>query len=281
LSQRRPTTFIDAPPFDDSSSSAVVLFAATRWELAAIRRAIPVERRIDIDGVSCFTGRRDGRPYWLVLTGIGPEAADVAASAVLPRHPAALAISTGFAGALMPGTAVGDVIVATSVVSGRFDGTWSQAGAPIVCEETVLHAVRSAGAGIGVAMHGGPVVSLSNVLCRAVEKQRLSRLTGALALDMESAAIGNVAQSQGVPFAVVRTISDAAGEDLPVDFNAFLKPWGWVRGIGAMLMTPSSLIGLNRLRRHSRLAAERLTAVCAACAVHDFGLSPGFQAGRA
>jgi adenosylhomocysteine nucleosidase len=281
LSQRRSTTFIDAPPIDDSSSSAVVLFAATRWELAAIRRAMPVERRIDVDGVSCFIGRRAGRTYWLVPTGIGPEAADVAASAVLTRHRAALAISAGFAGALMPATEVGDVIVATSVVSGTFDGAWSQAGAPIVCEETVLRVVRSAGAAIGVAVHGGPVVSLSNVLCRAVEKRSLSRLTGALALDMESAAIGNVAHSQGVPFAVVRTVSDVASEDLPLDFNAFLKPWGWVRGIGAMIMTPSSLIGLNRLRRQSRVAAERLTAICAACAVHDFGLSPVSQAGRA
>jgi adenosylhomocysteine nucleosidase len=281
LSQRRPTTFIDALPIDDSSSSAVVLFAATRWELAALRRAMPVERRIDIDGVSCFTGRRAGRVYWLVHTGIGPEAADVAASAVLSRHRAALAVSAGFAGALMPATAVGDVIVATSVVSGKFDGVWSQAEEPIVCEETVLRVVRAAATGLGVVVHGGPVVSLSNVLCRAVEKQSLSRLTGAVALDMESAAIGNVAQSQGVPFAVVRTISDVAGEDLPLDFNAFLKPWGWVRGIGAMIMTPSSLMGLNRLRRQSRLAAERLTAICAACAVQDFGLSQVPQAGRA
>jgi nucleoside phosphorylase len=127
LSQRRPVIIRDAPSSGDSSSSTVVLFAATRWELAAIRRAIPVERRIEIDGVSCFTGRHAGRAYWLVPTGIGPEAADAAASAVLSRHRAALAISAGFAGALMPAAAVGDVIVATSVVSGRFDEAWSQA----------------------------------------------------------------------------------------------------------------------------------------------------------
>lgn len=242
---------------------------------------MPVERRIEIDGVSCFTGRHAGRAYWLVPTGIGPEAADAAASAVLSRHRAALAISAGFAGALMPAAAVGDVIVATSVVSGRFDEAWSQAGAPIVCEETVLRAVQAAATEIGMAVRHGPVVSLPTVVCRAVEKQKLSRLTGAVALDMESAAIGQVAQSQGVPFAVVRTVSDVAEEDLPLDFNAFLKPWGWMRGIGAMIMTPSSLSGLNRLRRQSRLAAARLTALCAACAVNGFGLSPISHAGRA
>ena len=242
---------------------------------------MPIEQRIEIEGVNCFTGRHAGRTYWLVPTGIVPKAAASAASAVLNRHRAALAISAGFSGALMPAAAVGDVIVATRVLGGRFDKAWSQAGAPIVCDETVLRAVQAAAIEIGMAVRNGPVVSLPTVVCRAVEKQSLSRFTGAVALDMESAAIGQVAQSQGVPFAVVRTVSDVAGEDLPLDFNAFLKPWGWMRGIGAMIMTPSSLNGLNRLRRQSRLAAARLTVLCAACAVNGFGLSPISHVGRA
>lgn len=255
------------------------MFAATRWELGAIRRVMPVEQRLEIDGLSGFTARYAGRTYWLVLTGIGPEAADAAATAVLHRQRAALAISAGFAGALLPVAAVGDVIVATSVMSGTFNGTWTEVGTPIPCDETVVRAVQAA-AGIRLTVRSGSVVSLSTVLCGSVEKEHLGRLSGAIALDMESAAIGNVARAQGVPFAVIRTVSDVAREDLPLDFNAFLAPWGWLRGVGAMLIRPSSLIGLNRLRRQSRLAAERLTAVCAACAAHGFGLSPA-SVGRA
>ena len=150
---------------------------------------------------------------------------------------------------------------------------------PIPCDETVVRAVQAA-AGVRLTVRSGSVVSLSTVLCGSVEKEHLGRLTGAIALDMESAAIGSVARAQGVPFAVVRTVSDVAREDLPLDFNAFLGPWGWLRGVGAMLIRPSSLVGLNRLRRQSRLAAERLTDVCAACAAHGFGLSPA-SVGRA
>jgi adenosylhomocysteine nucleosidase len=246
-----------------------------------MRRAMPAERRIMIDGVSCFTGRHGGRAYWLVPTGIGPEAAQRAASAVLNRHTAALAVSAGFSGALLPAAAVGDVIVATSVVSGRFDGAWAPVGAPMACDDTVLRAVQAAAADTRLAFRSGLVVSLTTVLCRAVEKENVSRLTGAIALDMESAAIGNVARAHGIPFAVVRTVSDVASEDLPLNFNVFLTPWGWVRGVGAMIMRPSSLIGLNRLRRQSRFAAGRLTAVCAACVANGFGLSPVSKAGRA
>lgn len=246
-----------------------------------MRRALPVERRIEIDGVSCITGRHAGRTYWLVSTGIGPEAAEAAASAVLHRHNAALVISAGFTGALIPAAAVGDVIVATSVVSGKFDGAWIEAEAPMACDDTVLRFVQAAAAEIRLPVRSGPVVSLATVVCRAVDKQNISRLTGAIALDMESAAIGRVARAHGVQFAVVRTVSDVADEDLPLDFNAFLTPWGWMRGIGAMITRPSRLIGLNRLRRQSRFAAGRLTAVCAACAANGFGLSPVSQVGKA
>lgn len=246
-----------------------------------MRRAMPVDRRIEIDGVTSFTGRHAGLAYRLVLTGIGPQAADAAARAVLNQEAVILAVSVGFAGALLPSASVGDVIVATSVVSGKFDGGWTQCGTPTVCDDRVRRSVQAAAADIGVEARSGSLLSLATVVCRAFEKQDLRRATGAVALDMESAAIGKVAQSHGIPFAVVRTVSDVAGEDLPLDFNAFLRPSGWLRGIGAMIMNPSSLKGLNRLRHQSRLAGERLTAICAACAANGFGLPAVPQGGRA
>jgi adenosylhomocysteine nucleosidase len=184
-----------------------------------------------------------------------------------------LAISVGFAGALAQAAAIGDVIVGTSVVAGTFDGVWHQQGQPVICHEAAASAARAAAIEMGLEVRMGGIISVSTVMCRAAEKQKIGRLTGAIALDMESAAVGSVAEAQGVPFAVCRTVSDIASEDLPLDFNAFLKPSGWMRGIVAVVKGPSSLIGLNRLRRHSRLAADRLTAVCSAYAQREFGLS--------
>jgi adenosylhomocysteine nucleosidase len=215
-----------------------------------------------------------------VATGIGPGAAESAASTILNRQKAALTISTGFAGALVPDVAVGDVVVATSIMSGTFDGEWL-GSAPLVCDDTLLRSLKVASAGIGVAVKNGALVSLSTVLCRAADKQHLGRVTGAIAVDMESAAIGVVARRHGVPFVVVRSISDEAGENLPLDFNVFLKPWGWMRGIGALIMAPSSVVGLNRFRRQSRLAADRFTVLCAAWAANEFGLSRVLQPGKA
>jgi adenosylhomocysteine nucleosidase len=253
--------------------SPVALFVATRWELAAVRKALPVDQRFEIDRVSCFIGQQADRSYWLVHTGVGPEAAKSAATAVLSRQPMALAISTGFAGALVP-AAIGEVIVGISVSSGVFDGAWNQLGQPISCDAVAVATARTAVAQIAMTDRVGSVVSLSSVICRASEKQAIGRLTGAVALDMESGALGTVAKDRGIPFVVLRTVSDLVEEDLPLDFNLFLRPSSWLKGIVSLLGHPSSLIGLNRLRRQSRLAADRLTTVCSAYARAGFGLLP-------
>jgi len=66
-----------------------------------------------------------------------------------------------------------------------------------------------------------------------------------------------------VPFAIARTISDLVDEDLPLDFNLFLTPTGWLSGVRSLVAHPSGFAGLNRLRKQSREAAERLTELFA------------------
>jgi adenosylhomocysteine nucleosidase len=127
---------------------------------------------------------------------------------------------------------------------------------------------------LGIVARIGPVVSVPAVVCRAEDKGLLGRATGASAVDMESAALARSAQERAVPFMVLRTVSDLAGEDLPLDFNAFLRPSGWLKGMLDLIRHPSSLLGLNRLRRQSNLAADRLTSVCSAFVERGFGLFP-------
>lgn len=262
----------------DSQLHPVALFVATRWELAALRRALPVVRQEHVGGVCCLVGQRAGREYWLIQTGVGPEAAQAAAGAVLNRQRMALAVSAGFAGALVPAS-IGDLVIGTSVSSAAYDGGWNQGTDSVSSAAAMVSGAQSVAVQLGIAARIGPVVSVSQVVCRAEDKQSLGRVTGALALDMESAALARVAQERAVPFMVLRTVSDLAGEDLPLDFNLFLKPPGWLKGIRDLIRHPSTVIGLNRLRRQSNLAADRLTAVCALYAGAGFGLSPAPERG--
>jgi adenosylhomocysteine nucleosidase len=236
----------------------IAIFAATHWELQAVRRGLAMDRVETIAGVRCHMRQREDRTYWLIQTGVGPTAARSVAGSVLNAQPMSLVMSTGFACALVPAE-VGDLIVGTSVSSVQVDGTWMRGGDCVLCDAAVRPGLLTAAQDAGLVTRVGTVVSSETVVWQADEKRRLRRVTDATGLDMESAAVAAVAQERGLPMVIVRTVSDLADEDLPLDFNLFLRPTGWVKGMQAVIGHPSSLVGLNRLRKQSRVAADRLT----------------------
>lgn len=236
----------------------IAIFAATRWELQAVRRAFATDRVETIAGVRCHIGQRGGRTYWLIQTGVGPAAAGTVAGRVLKAQAMSLVMSTGFACALVPAQ-VGDLIIGTAVSSVDGERTWTMRDDRVLCDKAVRTGLLVVAQDAGLVARVGTVVSSGTVVWQAEEKRRLRHLTDATGLDMESAAVAVVAQEGGLPMAIVRTVSDLVDEDLPLDFNLFLRPTGWRKGMQALIGRPSSIEGLYRLRKQSRVAAGRLT----------------------
>ncbi len=90
-------------------------------------------------------------------------------------------------------------------------------------------------------------------------------LTGlpAPVLDLETAALAELAGAAGLPFLGLRGITDAAGEELP-DFlcpaDGDLGTVGALDALGWLAADPRRIRDLFHLWRRSRLAAERLAA---------------------
>lgn len=241
--------------------SAIGVFAATRWEVEAVRLAFPVTEMRLIGTVRCLIARRPHLDWWIIPMGVGPERAAATARMVLAQQPFAAIWSTGFACALRAAN-IGDVLMGTQAT---MEGDGVGHGASL-CAPTMVEWARQALDNMHIAAQIGPFVSVPQVLCRADEKREMADRVGAIGLDMESAALGLAASERQIPFGIVRTVSDLVNEDLPLDFNLFLRPSGWAKGVAACLAHPTSLIGLNRLRSQSRTAGAQLTAVYRACA---------------
>lgn len=242
----------------------VAIFAATRWEIHALQRALPIGRVVKNNGIRCSVGHRNGRFYWLAQTGVGPQAARRVAERLLADQTVSMVVSAGFACALIPAQ-IGDVLLADEILPvNRVNTQGRQEAVSVRCDHMVNALLAEAAGRARIPVHLGKVVCSSAVVWRADDKRNLSRMTGAVGLDMESAALGTVAADHGVPFVVVRTVSDLVDEELPLDFNLFLSPAGWAKGMWSLVTQPSSFSGLNRLRRQSRVAGDRLTQVFAA-----------------
>src|SRR5207249_1768551 len=70
-------------------------------------------------------------------------------------------------------------------------------------------------------IHFGKIITADDMVLKAVTKSRLGKLTGALAVDMETSAVAAVARARQTDFMAVRCITDNDHEDLPAEFNDF------------------------------------------------------------
>ncbi|MGH7259646.1 MAG: hypothetical protein ACREI9_03050 [Nitrospiraceae bacterium] len=233
------------------------VFTATRWEFDAVRRVLRDARAHAQSGRRCVVGHRGRWEVVLAQTGVGPDRAAAACREVLRAHPVELAVSAGLACALEPAR-IGDLLVGTDV---RMAADDRGAAEPVkrLCAGGIVTAAVRAAERAGLPVKAGSFVTAPRILWHAAEKRAMAEMTGAIGMDMESAAIAAVAAERTVPFAIVRSVSDLVDENLPVDFNLFLKPADWLKGLAACVAAPSCVGGFLRLRAQMRTASGRMS----------------------
>lgn len=177
-----------------------------------------------------------------IVVGSGPEV-------LLPRlenaarRGATAFLNVGIAGGLADGLGPGTPVIASEVAGPEGD--------TIPATESLIGALREtlpeAECGL-VACAAAPVAS--------VEAKRMLRArTGALAVDMESWQVAEVAQRTGLSVGVLRVIADPADQALPAAAFAALRPDGTIDGLGvagSILSNPAQIPQL--------LATQRVTA---------------------
>jgi hypothetical protein len=92
-----------------------------------------------------------------------------------------------------------------------------------------------------VVSHTGMLLSTTAVVAQAAAKQALGQHSGALAVDMESYSVGQMAAQRHIPFAVLRTIFDASYENMSLPIVACTTAHGSLRPfclIGCLVCRP-------------------------------------------
>lgn len=165
-----------------------------------------------------------------VVGGVGKGAAAASTQFLIDRYSPLAIISFGLAGALEEAVA-GDIVFPAQVVQGD-TGIYDRRGfqAPLSWAEGEtrrrLHheypadpVIHGWGRGFlrerGIECLTGPLVTCDQAVFSTHRRRELSRVFRAVAVDMESGAVAQVAALNGVPFAALRAISDA--HDLEIE----------------------------------------------------------------
>lgn len=168
----------------------------------------------------------EGRSIVVLRSGIGLVNAAATTAAALTRLQPGVLVSAGSAGGLAEGILVGDIVIGTSFAYADADATgfgYAIGQVPGMPEFYTSDAALSSSAlsarSAGQRLRPGRIVSGNSFVdARTVERVRAS-FPGALATDMESAALAQVAYLWGLPFLSVRGVSDLCGPHAGQDFH--------------------------------------------------------------
>ena len=155
-----------------------------------------------------------------------------------------LVVSAGVCGGLDPALRAGDLVLPDAVLN---DG-----GLRLPVTGSVAQRATAAGS---VSARTGVMASVSRTVATPEAKAALRAATGAVAVDMESAAILEAAAVRGCSSLVVRAVSDDARETLPDELTRLMGADGRIRCGGILaLARPRVLRRALQLRRSTRRA---------------------------
>lgn len=197
-------------------------------------------------------GRMAGVPVRLAMTGDGRARAERGVSLLLRESPVSFLVGAGAAGALVPSLRAGEIVVADRVVEAVGEVPPPDAG-------WVSRAVA-------LGARPATFVSVARPMTSSKEKREAAVRFGIpdstdAVVDMESAAWARAAASRGVPFVLLRAVSDTFEEELPEFLSSSLSRDGSVDRAAVarrLILHPAALPVLLRMRGRVRDGAAAL-----------------------
>lgn len=237
----------------------IAIIGAMDEEIELLRGLLDGRQEETVLGVTLYRGLLDGVPVMLTQGGIGKVNAAKTATVLLLKG-ATRVIFTGVAGGVHPDLAVGDLVVSTDLIQHDVDvtplgydlGTVPGEQPAWVADEALRAlALAAARAETGLTVYEGRIASGDQFIASVEGSARLQTF-GAHCAEMEGAAVAQVCAAAGVPFVVIRAISDTADHAAKVDYRTFFPQVaqhagavvrGMVRGLAAQSATQATQSG--------------------------------------
>ncbi|MBV8740400.1 MAG: 5'-methylthioadenosine/adenosylhomocysteine nucleosidase [Sinobacteraceae bacterium] len=242
----------------------LAIVSAMPEEIAGVLEALQRAQLRTYGGRDFHVGTFQGREAVAVFSRLGKVAAAATVTQLISAFPVSELIFGGVAGALQPGLHIGDIIVASALIQHDMDASplfpryevpllgKARFVPPTALRVRLLHAARQFAAqelratvaseqleffGIRTPqIHEGLIASGDKFFANEAEINGLrQRLPAAACVEMEGAAVAQVCDEYEVPYAVLRTISDAGDESAVHDFPRFAREIShhYLRGIMA------------------------------------------------
>jgi len=230
----------------------LAIVSAMSEEIAGVIDALSDVKIQEFGRRKFHSGKFQGVDVVAVFSRYGKVAAAATVTQLLASYPVDRLIFGGVAGGVQPGLAIGDIVVATDLVQHDMDASplFPRYEVPLLgkarfATDPILRAGLTQAARLfaehDLATHvshteraffkmsvpkvvAGTVASGDKFFASSAGVRDLAeRLPDVCCVEMEGAAVAQVCDEYGIPFAVVRTVSDSADENSVHDFPRFAR----------------------------------------------------------
>ena len=182
-------------------------------------------------GSEYFEGTLEGLPVVVVQCGVGKVNAAMCAQILCSVYGVTHLVNTGIAGSLCADLDIGDLVVSKDAMYHDFEVTafgyphGKVPGMDVIAfpaDETLMGYAFAAADSVNPG-HAkiGRVASGDQFICEKNQKNKIIEVTQALCTEMEGAAIAQTAYRNGIPFVILRAISDKADDSAEMDYPTF------------------------------------------------------------
>lgn len=182
-------------------------------------------------GMEYYAGKLEGLDAVVVQCGIGKINAAMCTQILIDSFGVDAIVNTGIAGSLLAELNIADLVISRDAIHHDFDlRFWGRPigqvpGMDVIAfpADEKLMAAAYAAAEAENAGHTkiGRVASGDQFICSREQKEKIIADTGAVCAEMEGASIAHTAYRNGVPFVIIRAISDKADDSAEMDYPTF------------------------------------------------------------
>lgn len=211
----------------------IALIGAMDQEIDLLKRNLIDLKEVEIAGFSLFSGTINGVDIVLLKSGIGKVNAAIGTTLLLDHFKPTCVINTGSAGGFDQSLSVGDVVISDEVrhhdvdltVFGYEIGQMARMPAAYLADKLLLSVAEECISQFDDTLcQRGLIATGDTFMSNAAHVERVRELFPLMkAAEMEAAAIAQTCYRFDVPFIVIRSLSDIAGQESNVSFDQFIE----------------------------------------------------------
>lgn len=207
------------------------IIGAMAVEIEELKKAMQSMTTHTQTGMEFYEGKLEGLDVVVVQCGIGKVNAAMCAQILCDCFGVTHLVNTGIAGSLCAELDIADLVVSQDAIYHDFDlHFW---GRPIgqvpgmdvtafPADQAMMDWAFAAAEAVNPGhTRTGRVASGDQFICSKEQKEKIIADTGAVCAEMEGAAIAHTAYRNGVPFVILRAISDKADDSADMDYPTF------------------------------------------------------------